>query len=873
LDSLIINKIKIELERGDNKEWKKVLIPLYIERLNLLKYRAEKWIKKIKRESILEWNEESYGLKNIGYMWFNLISSEFYFGETNNVFRVRISQHFRDYNIQRKRRQYKRMRIIGFEEWIPIPLRVFYNSRNRLRWERKIIEKYHNQVINDKSTFSNNDSIKIANENTRKLIYKAISEDWSKYSISQVWHILNIENRFRLPRNLFDKFNEKAIERLNDNKYRFSYILNSTNDIKNMSQIKIVTKNILKKELEINDYNFITRRLQVLKVSNKTILDEIRNSAQVHKKVSSEDYLTCECENENEFKKIDGHVIMKSIEIKNNIFVDKYLKINIKTPLKSSKMEYDEVIRKGIYKIVKLFNLSVNIKKELMNISNRLIINNNLIDASNVKEEFKYFTKDKKYLIYELDKNTYSSNIVCAKKYKDDMIHNFSPKINRQYEIVKDNEEVLRKVQEENFEKLKISKKVKIKKEFQLGSAKIIYKNKDIKKTRNMVSFYNFAGKNAGKLIGRALNVIINLSKKIINNYDLSTPEDFKRIINYINKHYLKDKKKMNVTMIKMDVKNQYTSLDQKEGVISLRKILRIFKREYGDTIKIAKKKINKIKDSPGEGDKKYFRNVLIEEIIEYCLYEIENNYIKVGELFIVKQNDGFPIGGIVSSQLAIIDSIRREYEAKKLISNYFMKERKYIMRYRDDIFVLVFNKKNEKRVQEILSLANKMYDPTNYPNNKVEVELEEVSYKIMNFLDYKIIFENNFLKLTDNNANVSFNKKSYEEGSLKIDLKNINLWKRRYPSMESNYEKNVYNNIVVNVLEKTKNRNNDLLLYVFSQMCNIIEFMCLKYTSKLIVNCLFNVDRLLAQLLMGMIRGGLCCSHYDSISRYRLNS
>ena len=166
------------------------------------------------------------------------------------------------------------------------------------------------------------------------------------------------------------------------------------------------------------------------------------------------------------------------------------------------------------------------------------------------------------------------------------------------------------------------------------------------------------------------------------------------------------------------------------------------------------------------------------------------------------------------------------------------------------------------------------MYDPTNYPNNKVEVELKETSNDVMSFLDYKLIFKNNFITITDNNTNVSCDMKKFSnDGKFAIVKKEENLWKRRYPSVESNYDKSVYHNTMVNVFMKTRERNNNSKFYIFSQICNVIEFMCLKYTSKIIVNCLFNVDRLLAITLMRMIRGGLCCSRECRLILLQINS
>ena len=455
-DIILINEIKNKLNQPDNKNWKKELVPLYIERLKLLNYRAEKWIPKIVKESLLEWHEDSYSLKNVGYMWFNLITSEFYFGETSNVFRVRMSQHFRDYNNNNNnnntRRQYRRMRIIGFENWIPVPLRVFYSSFNRKCWERKIIERYHNQVINDKSTFSSSATINDASDMSRKLLYKAIDDDWSKYNINLTWHIINIENNYRLPRTLFIKFNEKAIERLNNERYIDRYMIKTTNDIKSTHQIKHMFQNILKRELSDNDYKFIMRRLMITKVSNKTIQDKIRMNHQIHKKVSIDDYLTCNCDNDNRFNKINNHINTKTININNHQVCDKYLKINIKTPLKSDENEYRDIINCSIYKICKLFEIKSNTKVELMKISHKLI-HNDLLDPTYMREEMNSLTNNRELSIYELDKNIYSTNMICSKKYKEDLIDAFDDKKNRQYIKVDMNVEEILKLQRDNFKK------------------------------------------------------------------------------------------------------------------------------------------------------------------------------------------------------------------------------------------------------------------------------------------------------------------------------------------------------------------------------------------------------------------------------------
>ena len=80
-------------------------------------------------------------------------------------------------------------------------------------------------------------------------------------------------------------------------------MIKTTNDIKSTHQIKHMFQNILKRELSDNDYKFIMRRLMITKVSNKTIQDKIRMNHQIHKRVSIDDYLTCNCENDNRFNK------------------------------------------------------------------------------------------------------------------------------------------------------------------------------------------------------------------------------------------------------------------------------------------------------------------------------------------------------------------------------------------------------------------------------------------------------------------------------------------------------------------------------------------------------------------------------------------
>jgi hemerythrin superfamily protein len=110
-------------------------------------------------------------------------------------------------------------------------------------------------------------------------------------------------------------------------------------------------------------------------------------------------------------------------------------------------------------------------------------------------------------------------------------------------------------------------------------------KNKDINRWRPLVSYFHNYAKKCGKLIARALTIFIKSLENYWKTMNLSKVDDFKQIINEMNKHdkWKKKIKADEITIVSFDLKEQFTNLNKSE------------------VISITKRKIDKYRDSVGK--------------------------------------------------------------------------------------------------------------------------------------------------------------------------------------------------------------------------------------------------------------------------------
>jgi hypothetical protein len=186
VNRVIVNKVKDmddnikEMIRSEYKKhkigWKKYIFPLMKLRYNLLKFRKEKWIKTYLRENELEYNEETWNKKGIIYIRINLINRWIYIGQTEDNIYSRSSSHLSDYKKFKKRPQYKKMKEIGIEEWIIIPIMEIKNNSLRLSIENSLINKYKKYISNDRRSYVNKYSNNMENKEVKKITNSIINE-------------------------------------------------------------------------------------------------------------------------------------------------------------------------------------------------------------------------------------------------------------------------------------------------------------------------------------------------------------------------------------------------------------------------------------------------------------------------------------------------------------------------------------------------------------------------------------------------------------------------------------------------------------------------------------------------------------------------
>ena len=114
---------------------------------------------------------------------------------------------------------------------------------------------------------------------------------------------------------------------------------------------------------------------------------------------------------------------------------------------------------------------------------------------------------------------------------------------------------------EKEIKKGKLEEIRKINKGGGIGYIRTPSKWKDKEKIRTLVSFYNYPTKEIGKIIGRALGVIIKELKNKWKTLELYNTMEFTEKIRKFNK----DKKWKDWTFIGLDIQEQFTNIPKEE--------------------------------------------------------------------------------------------------------------------------------------------------------------------------------------------------------------------------------------------------------------------------------------------------------------------
>lgn len=835
-----LNEIFIEILENKNKKRWSIIERIMSIRVYLSSFLGNNWIKKIFKHRNFSKNEINFNISGL-YAIYNNVRSEIYIGESKDIKR-RMREHLLHTNKEGQRKLYNMMDKVENKNWFMIPMEEVSLTNLRKTKEIQLMMLFRTQLLNEQSTFKipkkyKENKYKNFNEQERlKFIKSKISRD-RKF-------LFNLRNNLKLISTLNEEDCFKSLNLLNDNiiPKRMQYFLRSIiykemkmknfdfqkNYNLNLANSKLIKKNEVKKVifnklLKVHPTSkaiFISNNTRITFTAVRTIKDVVKNEKRFMENVDINN-LNCDLENDCQCQKYDGfskfknHVLCKSTEIKNNEELTNFLNINSKTNIKLSQKEFIQFQMTTINQYFgenfsKLNREDVNSIMDTINVSDLQSSNNEFISNENIR---KVLSKYKYIIFQELDKNTSSWSCICPKLLKHFLIQNYNPQFNSNYEFVNKSESEVKKITENKYINLGLKLIKNGKKEWKLNAGRVIMKMKDIKKQRPLVSFFHNYGRPLGRIIARALTVMIKKSNKIWDTMELTNATKLINEINKINqsnkwKNSMKNNK---MTFMKLDVKNQFSNLKQKETLLSFDRMVSAIKN-YDHKIKfvsIAKNRLNKKYDGFNSNNYNYHK-LNFSDIRNYLIYEMNTTYIKIGSK-IIKQKEGLPMGGLISAGLASIDCMRKENENKKIWRHSNTQSKS--IRYRDDILYIVTKEMNEIEVKTLHDKFEKIY------GDDLEIELETVSFTEAKMLDMKVMKLNNKIETFDNNKNEDF-----------LNSNDITKKKFRFPEIIANWNDSLYLNVMTSQLNRIYRNVNSKNNQILSALKLIKEWQILKY-------------------------------------------
>lgn len=352
-----------------------------------------------------------------------------------------------------------------------------------------------------------------------------------------------------------------------------------------------------------------------------------------------------------------------------------------------------------------------------------------LLQYNNVKKILKPYSH---FTFVEIDKNSKTWLLCCPRHYSQICVSHFQDQ--RYYKKIEDSTARVELDVKRNLIKSSSSCQIHFPRKWNLGHAKLLPKNKDIYKYRPLVSFFKFISRPLGRRISRCLSVAIKQLGKRWKTMELTDMKTFPSKIQLLNSNP-KWKTKINegeVTFLKMDIKNQFTSLDKTEVKESLLYAIRCLRNQCrnGHGFAIRRRQIEKSGDKLGHGQTRDYWNFSFNDVLAYVNFELENALFSVGNS-LYKQTNGLPMGGFLSAGLAVLHSMYAEHTQQHLWLNYDAAW----FRFRDDILAIVPRKLDAEQIQDVVRSLNVIYGP------HLQVELEDASQTHINFLDYWISY------------------------------------------------------------------------------------------------------------------------------------
>jgi hypothetical protein len=798
----------------------------------------------------IEYNRKGYWV----YLLFNGITKSCYVGSTSQSLKKRLAQHYHDSKKELHRDLYKYFdNKVAFENWLMIPLELVTQADELDGRERYWIHFFRNQCVNSRkhtkfahSKRPNNDELRIINRQEQKKEYRkkiamVLHTDlWKSWSFNTLVMLLN--NLKATGYSARKRRSADALIKGHINRTFNIRLLSSYSCTLPSSYLGAAKSEILK---WFSDYisaalgdcplsRYYAKRITITEKPLATLKDVISNTRATLEQ--SKEYLHgCVCNKYIDLKQNSEHVYLRATELPDNHSELRHLlTLSNGNPIALDARNYLGRAFAAIKDTCRRLNISTRMtqqeEQQLLHILRRR--GPLPYKFLNFKNVMRILDNYQGLTFVEIDKNSKTWLITCPQHYRSITATHFND--TSHYEEVNMSITGAQQQVLSNFQGKRFSfKPYRLPKKWSLGNARLLPKHKDLKKYRPIVSFFKFKTRALGRHFGRCLSVMINNLRKIWKTMELSNLNQFVKEIKHLSEldYWKRLYNSENITFLKFDIKNQFTNLDKKSvrtAVLhAIKEIYSKCRNAHGFAIR--RRYSERKGDRLGHGQLRDFRNFTFNDLLAYIDFELRNAIFTVGNK-VYRQKQGLPMGGFLSAGLAVIFTMYCENAMPHLWEPVGAKW----FRYRDDILAIVPRKLTQQEIEVIHRDLNSLYGP------HLEVELEEVSNKFTNFLEYWIIATPEKLQTWHYNKNVDL---IFSTASKKVI---------RYLLPKVEISRTTLKGMITGIVKKVKRASTDISGMTIGLMQVLLEWLPLGFKKGWFINA---INRTATRKTIGPLR------------------
>ena len=181
-------------------------------------------------------------------------------------------------------------------------------------------------------------------------------------------------------------------------------------------------------------------------------------------------------------------------------------------------------------------------------------------------------------------------------------------------------------------------------------------------KQRILFTYHKHPLKYRGKLVGRALSLLLKEAKRVLPGNLILTTACVQRFVCRWNKWFADDHDPASplppLSLFELDVREMFPSMDREVVLSALEEFHSLVVaagERRGKSLRFAINRQDRKLDRIGTGYEKYFTNITWEEVLNFCKFDVLKNDIFTMGGSVYRQIRGIAIGGTGSAQLANI--------------------------------------------------------------------------------------------------------------------------------------------------------------------------------------------------------------------------